>query len=161
MREHFQRRERLFVFKIEDGFVCLDTREIEGHHTIKEGLIGRKPRSMIGLIVQALSDRHRGFCHRIPPFFLVETVFSILSLCCIPYSLIYHKAGKMSTPVARAEAHTHLTTVSRTVACGGLKPSFVKMAEIFMTKQDEWPLFWKCVSYISRKEATHPVLKGK
>ncbi len=41
----------------------LDDLEIEGGHSIKEGLIGSKPRAVFGLIVQDLSDGRSCFCH--------------------------------------------------------------------------------------------------
>lgn len=63
MGEHFQGRERLFVFEIKYALMGLDTVEVEGYHAIEQSLSGRKVLGMLRLIGQALSDRRGRFRH--------------------------------------------------------------------------------------------------
>ena len=63
MGEPLQGRECLFVFESQDTFMGLDTIEVEGHDTVEEGGILRKPLGVLRLIVQRLSYRAGRFGH--------------------------------------------------------------------------------------------------
>ena len=47
--------------------MSLDDSVVEGCDTIKEGLIGSKPRTVFGLVVQDLLDGRGCFCHTRSP----------------------------------------------------------------------------------------------
>src|SRR5260370_42383241 len=63
--------------------MCGDHIKIEGRNLVEENLIGSKPRTLISLVVQDLSDRRGCFCHRSLllslPFFACSIAFFF---CC-------------------------------------------------------------------------------
>src|SRR5438128_1949013 len=72
MSKLFQSGERLFGRKIKHSRVSLDDLKVEGSDLIEESLIGSKPRSMIGLVVQDLLDGGGCFSH---PSLLLPSLF--------------------------------------------------------------------------------------
>ena len=110
MGESFQGCKRLFVFESQNTFMRLDDFKVEGDNTIEEGGILRKVVGMLRLIVQCRSDRAGRLGH---VCFLLAPALGPLA----QYSIVRTRFQQ-----ARAKAEIRLTTVSRTVACGGLKP---------------------------------------
>jgi hypothetical protein len=98
MRELLQCGEGLFVGEIQKARVGLNDLKVEGHNTVEQRVIRRKPRSMLRLRVQALSDgcgrlRHASSSLEYPFYFFKHTRFARTSQMLLLISLVCHTRG--------------------------------------------------------------------
>jgi hypothetical protein len=116
MCQDFQGAEGFFRLEGEQLVVSLDHFKVKGGHSIEQGLIGRKPIGLLGVIRQALCDRGDRFCHS-----------SLLLATCASLLLEYSIAG---TCFQQASGSSRRTSPHRQgsipAACGGLKPFSVR-----------------------------------